>query len=227
MILIFDLDETIYDEKDFIFGGFSAVSKYLKNNYGLDDKKTLSFMIKKLKLTRNNIFDSLLNENKIYSAKLIKKCVSIYRHHKPNISIYNDARKFLETFKEIPKYILTDGNKLVQNSKIISLNLDKYFKKCLITHRYGMENSKPSTYCFNKIAQYENVQPNDIVYIGDDPRKDFVNIKKEGFKTIRLLRGSNKNLALESSFEADVVVNNYEELTSYINKLYANKKKKS
>lgn len=224
MIIVFDLDETLYNEKDFIIGGFKEVAKYLENNYGLNHQKTMFFMIEKLKLTRNKILDSLLIENKIYSSELRKKCISLYRYHKPNLAIYKDAKKFLKICKETPKYVVTDGNKLVQKNKILSLNLDKYFKKCLITHQYGLKYSKPSTYCFNKICSFENVQPNDILYVGDNPKKDFVNIKKEGFKTVRLLRGENKNVSLENSFEADKIIKNYEELTSYIKELYANRK---
>lgn len=88
--------------------------------------------------------------------------------------------------KNIPLYIVTDGNKIVQNNKIEALNLRKHIKKDFITHRFGKKHSKPSTYCFEKIRKLENVNPEDIVYIGDNPNKDFVNIKELGFRTIRI-----------------------------------------
>ncbi len=44
----------------------------------------------------------------------------------------------------------------------------------------------------------------DIVYIGDNPNKDFVNIKKLGFRTIRVLKGMFSNSNKETKFEAEL-----------------------
>ena len=60
--------------------------------------------------------------------------------------------------------------------------------------------------------ELENVSPHQLVYIGDNPMKDFVNLKKEGFKTVRVLTGFYKNLRLESEFEADNLINSLDEI---------------
>ena len=41
MILVFDLDDTLYDEITFVYSGFSAVSKYLSLQFNLNEKKIL------------------------------------------------------------------------------------------------------------------------------------------------------------------------------------------
>jgi putative hydrolase of the HAD superfamily len=51
--------------------------------------------------------------------------------------------------------------------------------------------------------EYENCSSSKMVYIGDNPYKDFINIKKIGIHTIRILRGSYKNIKLDSDHEAD------------------------
>ena len=55
----------------------------------------------------------------------------------------------------------------------------------------------------------------DLVYIGDNPKKDFI-IKKNGIITIRLLRGIYKNLKLEKNKEANYNVKNMKMILKYL-----------
>ena len=88
-----------------------------------------------------------------------------------------------------------------------------YFKKIYITHNYGIKHSKPSLYCFNKILENEKIyDTNKLVYIGDNPNKDFVNLNKNGFQTVRILNGSYKNVRLQRHFEAQYQINELVEI---------------
>ena len=115
-------------------------------------------------------------------------------------------------FKKNTCYIVTDGNKLVQLNKIKALGLEKFMKKCFLTSNYGLKNVKPSPYCFLKICNIENVEPKEVVYVGDDPNKDFVGIKPLGFQTVRLLKGRYKNLIKPKKYQSDIVINSLREL---------------
>ena len=84
----------------------------------------------------------------------------------------------LNRFKSFDKYIITDGNITAQRNKIKSLGLKTQFKKIIPTYQYGISHSKPSILCFNMIMKIEKCEPSEMVYIGDNPHKDFVNIKK-------------------------------------------------
>jgi putative hydrolase of the HAD superfamily len=42
-----------------------------------------------------------------------------------------------------------------------------------------------------------------MIYIGDNPNKDFINLKKIGIRTARIFRGSFKAVKLDESFEAE------------------------
>ena len=85
-------------------------------------------------------------------------------------------------------------------------------KKCYLTSNYGLNNAKPSPYCFLKICNLENVRPNEVVYVGDDPNKDFVGIKPLGFKTIRVLKGRYSNLRKTKKYQSNIVINSLREL---------------
>jgi putative hydrolase of the HAD superfamily len=118
---------------------------------------------------------------------------------------------------------VTDGNKIVQHKKIIALGLENMVKKYFISYRHGLKHSKPSPYCFLKIAQLEKSDPDKIIYIGDNVNKDFVGIKPLGFKTLRVLTGQHSGISKEKEFEADYTINSLKELTpQLLNKIYGN-----
>jgi putative hydrolase of the HAD superfamily len=57
-----------------------------------------------------------------------------------------------------------------------------------------------------------------MVYVGDDPHKDFLNIKKLGMRTIRVNRGRFKDLVLDNRYEAEITVDNLIDLEMALSK---------
>jgi putative hydrolase of the HAD superfamily len=108
--------------------------------------------------------------------------------------------------------LVTDGNKIVQRNKINAMNLDSFFKKIFITYQYGIKYSKPSLYCFKKIIEAEKAEWKNLVYIGDNPYKDFVNLNRMGAQTIRIRRGPYKNTITSKGCDAKIQISNLEEL---------------
>ena len=213
MIIVFDLDDTLYDEITYVRSSLFKVAVYLSEKYNIDKDIIYVDLNDVLeKKGRGNVFDIILSNYGIYSKIEVKKCLSVYRNNTPKIKLFDEAINCLKRFSDYRKYLVTDGNKMVQTKKINALGLNKYFVKALPTHNFGISNAKPSTYVFHKILEWENASPHQLVYIGDNPMKDFVNLKKEGFKTIRVLTGFYKNIRLESEFEADNLVNTLDEI---------------
>ena len=203
MILVFDLDDTLYPEITIVKSGLKEVSLFLNSKFGIEKESAYSQMYKYLRMHgRGNVFNNILKTHNIYTKKNLNKCISVYRKHNPQINLYNDAKKCIKRFKNYKKYIVTDGNTLVQRNKIKSLDLHESFEKIIPTYQYGISFSKPSVNCFKMILRYENAKPENMIYIGDNPYKDFVNLKKIGVKTIRILRGSFKDTFLDDAYEA-------------------------
>jgi len=223
MIIVFDLDEVLYDEKTYVISGFRTVSEFLEKDEAIPKKIIFEYLKRRLKNCRERILNDLLDNFRIYSQKNLKKCISVYRTHTPKIKLYSDAKDCLKRLKNYPLYIVTDGNKIVQKNKIKALNLENHVKKTILTSNYGLRNSKPSTFCFQKICDMEKTSPTNLVYIGDDPHKDFVGLKREGFKTIRLFKGRFKNERLSKEFEADYKIKSLKEINEkFIKKISAN-----
>lgn len=225
MILVFDLDDTLYPEITFVKSGLKEVSMHLNNNFGLDEEVTYTEMYKFLITNgRGHVFDNILEKYNIYTRKNLKKCISVYRKHNPIITLHKDAEQCIERFKSFKKYIITDGNTLVQRQKAKSLDLYKSFIKIIPTYQYGLSFSKPSVNCFKMILKHEKANPKEMIYIGDNPYKDFIEIKKIGIKTIRIMRGSFKNIILDEDHEADYSFKNLNGITrQFVWSIYENR----
>lgn len=211
MVIVFDLDNTLYDELTYVESGLRYVAEFLSQQFDINLKHLRSDFLARLEVGRNNIIDDVLKKHGIYSRHTVQKCVTLYHFHKPVIKLRNDSVRCLDRLKNYPLYIVTDGNKIVQNHKIEALGLREKFKFCFITHRYGIKNAKPSPHCFLKICDLEKTSPQNIVYIGDNPAKDFVGIKPLGFRTVRILQGYHKDERMPAKYEADFEINTLDE----------------
>lgn len=218
MILVFDLDDTLYPEISYVKSGFREVSRFLGNELSIDSKKIYSRLIELLDdCGRGRVFDIFLDEQNRYSKSLVARCLSIYRNHDPKIALSPEIRSLLNRLKaKAPLYLVTDGNKLVQQRKIGALKLDRYFKKTFVTHNYGLASSKPSLNCFNKIAAIEGVHVSNIIYVGDDPYKDFVSLNRIGATTIRVRTGRFASNKVTKEFDAKITINSLSDLSLHL-----------
>lgn len=213
MVIVFDLDETLFNEMDFILGGFRAVADHLSIQFSLNAERIFLELESELKISRSGVFDRFLKKHNLFRPSLIRECVSLYRYHKPHLSLFPEAAQCLERFKNVTKYVVTDGNQRVQRSKFYALNLQTIIKKCICTYAYGIKYQKPSPYVFLKICEWERVDPQEVVYIADNPTKDFIGLKPLGFRTIRVLTGAFRTMQADSSHEAEIVIDNLNDLT--------------
>ena len=217
MIIIFDLDDTLYEEKSFVLSGLKAVSHHIEKNFGYNSLSTY----KELRIIldefgRGAVFDKWLMQKALFNKGRVRKLLSVYRMHKPNIVLSRESISTLIKLKSFPKYVVTDGNKIVQKNKVVALGIDEFFHGVYITHRFGLASAKPSLYCFNKIRQKENAKWNDLVYVGDNPNKDFVNLNSVGARTIQVMTGPYFNDRVNESYQALESIYNISELPTML-----------
>lgn len=212
MVVVFDLDDTLYRELDFVFSGFRAVAEDIAPLMNIASGQILHELQEEFAKQRQHVFDRFLQRHGLLTKQRVMYCVSVYRSHAPTISLYPEAKACLERLKAHPIYVLTDGNQRVQRNKFQALGLGPMAKKCICTYSYGLKYQKPSPYCFLKICAWEKVTPSQMVYIADNPYKDFVGIKPLGFQTIRLLQGPYKKVVVPKDFNAKYLVENLNEI---------------
>ncbi len=214
MILVFDMDETLYEERTYVESGFRHVAAFINERFGFPEEVGYRLMMETLEQEgRGKIFDAVLQRFGRLTQTNIQKCVTVYRSHPPRIHLRPDAIRCLDRFHHLSLYVVTDGHKVAQDQKARALGLYQKVRKVFLTHRYGREHAKPSPYCFNKISSLEKTMNRNVVYIGDNPHKDFVGIKPLGFNTIRIRTGVYKDVEMPEAYEAHVDIASLDELT--------------
>lgn len=220
MIIVFDMDDTLYPEIEFVKSALFSVAEFLgevmKTEYGPIHQELIEILQQS---GRGEVFNIFLKRHQIYSKKLVTRCVSVYRRTKPNINLNASVKSLLTSLSSHSLYLLSDGNKSVQQNKVEALNLEPYFKKIFLSHRYGLRHSKPSSHCLELIAKQEHVELKDLIYVGDDPNKDFVALNKAGGTTIRVLTGRFARFEAEPGFDGKFSIPTINELPIILKKL--------
>lgn len=173
--VIFDLDDTLYSEKEYVRSGFNAVSDYLGG--GFEDKLWQYFEDGKVAITEVLKDIGRVEEDKI--------CLEIYRKHKPNIHLYPGVEEMLEELqkKGIKVGIITDGRPEGQKNKIEALGLD--IEDVIITDELGgVQFRKPCDIAFRIMLTRWRLNPSEVVYVGDNPAKDFQGPQQLGMKNL-------------------------------------------
>ncbi|MGU9332072.1 HAD family hydrolase [Clostridium perfringens] len=219
--IVFDLDDTLISERDYIKSGFKVVSNYIEGKYSIDQKKVFNKMEELFKKSTKNVFNRTLEHFKIkYEKEDILKLISIYRNHVPDIKFFDDV---IPTLEELRKRgyklgIITDGYKETQNRKLNALKCREFFDEIIITDELGREYWKPHEKSYKLISEKLDIKPEEYIYVGDNSIKDFVNAKKIGVKTILIKRdlGIYSNNITNKDYMADYEIS---ELKSLLNKI--------
>ena len=213
-VLVFDLDDTLYPELSYVHSGFRAVAAFLSPLLNVPAETLAAGMVaEEAVLGRGQVFDNVLHQHGRWSKALVAACLRAYRQHRPTLALFPDAERCLARFAEWPLYLVTDGHKEVQARKVAALPLAGRVRHAYLTNRYGRHRAKPDPHVFQLICHREGVTPGQVIYVGDNLRKDFVGIKPLGFRTVRILRGNYAHLEADAAHEAHSRINSLDELT--------------
>ena len=182
-VVIFDLDDTLYSEKEYVKSGYNSVSKLLPQVVNPMEKMWDFFEKGK------SAIDELLISENIFSEELKEKCLNTYRFHSPIINFYAGVRDLLiDLRKEGYKLgIITDGRVEGQKAKISALGLEELVDKIIITDELGgIEFRKPNETSYKIMKDFLDVDYCQMIYVGDNINKDFIAPNKLGIKSMWL-----------------------------------------
>lgn len=191
--VVFDLDDTLISEKQYIRSGFKVVSNKISNDYNLDSEKVFKKMLELFNESSKEVFNRILDSFDIkYSKEYILELIKTYREHIPNIDFYEDV---IPTITELRNKgfklgIITDGYKETQIRKIEVLNCKKLFDEIIITDELGREFWKPHEKSYKLMVNNLGIELNEMAYVGDNVSKDFITANELGIKTIYVERES-------------------------------------
>lgn len=197
--VIFDLDDTLFLERDYVRSGFRAVAAWSEQNLGILSEKGFA----ELNLffdqgVRGDTFNRWLAMHGWSSNDLVDKLVMVYREHEPIIEPSPQVPSILDLLHKSYKLgIVSDGNVNVQRRKLEALGLSHHFDAVIFSEELGKEASKPSTKPFNVILQILEVEGPRSIYVADNPAKDFIGARKAQMFTIRLRRAEGQYAHLD------------------------------
>ena len=181
--VIFDLDDTLYSQKEYMRSGLRAVADHLpkvRNCYN-----RMCAALEKGLMPVETIF----TEEKIDNQELLRECLDIFIKHDPDISLYPGVAELFYELRKKKKYlaIVTDGKPLMQNKKIQALNLRKMVDEVLITDELAgngnvHEFRKPNDLAYLIMRKRLGVALRNMAYVGEDPDLDFTAPQKLGMK---------------------------------------------
>jgi putative hydrolase of the HAD superfamily len=188
--IVFDLDDTLYPERQYAHGGFAAVAKAFAGELGSPSE---SFARMKRLLDsehRPRVFDALLDELAIADhGDLVARMIDAYRRHPPAIRLFEGVDALLDDLRQRRRLgLLTDGRPAAQWAKIDILGLRNRFDAIVVTSELGPAFGKPSTRPFEMMSEKLNSRGSNIAYVADNPCKDFIGPNALGWRTIQVRR---------------------------------------
>lgn len=215
--LIFDMDDTLYPEKDYVLSGFQAVGAYMESMQGHAGFADTALRLFQAGESRQ-VFNRALAERGIpCTEELIGKLVVCYRMHEPQIALSAEAEAVLAKVKRGVKLgLLSDGYLEAQERKVGKLGLRGRFDAVVLSDELGRECWKPSPAPYERIAQLLGVSHEACVYVGDNAAKDFITAKALGWRTVRLRRsgGVYADTPAPEEYEAHYQIDSLLELTA-------------
>ncbi len=222
MIVALDLDDTLYRELDYVESGFRAVAAHAALHFDITSDTANAVLLESLAAgNRGNQFDDLLHAIDRHSIGRRNEMVQVYRQHQPDLKLPAASADALNELRAAGHrlFLVTDGNHHVQGRKVAALGLWDEFEHCYLTYRYGRWASKPSTRVFELMLKRTRAEAKDLVYIGDNPHKDFVGVRSLGASTIRIHTGSFKDDAVSRALDGDFHIDHISEVAPLVAQL--------
>ncbi|MCR5651444.1 MAG: HAD family hydrolase [Lachnospiraceae bacterium] len=194
--VIFDIDDTMISEYDYVMGGYRAVAKRLSRDEDIAMSEDEIFeKLKDLsKTSYKEVYNRFLDFKGIQrDEERVLELVDIYRHHKPSLKLYDDVRETLDALKArgIKLGIISDGDVARQKNKLKITDIENDFDCVIITDELGngdISYRKPDERSYVKMAETLGVDFDEMLYVGDNPNKDFFIRTKLPIKTARIIR---------------------------------------
>ncbi len=168
--VIFDLDDTLYSEKEYVRSGYREIAKLIS--------EVTEEELWKAFLNKEPAIDVVLERHGLMNRK--EEALHAYRHQQPYIHLYNGVNEMLERLDKVG--IITDGRPEGQRAKLEALGLD--YKVIITDELGGIEFRKPNEAAFRLMQEKMHVPFEKMAYVGDNIKKDFIAPEKLGMKCI-------------------------------------------
>jgi putative hydrolase of the HAD superfamily len=212
-LVVLDIDDTLYLERDYVRSGFTAVDAWARNELGVDGLGERAWAAFESGV-RRTIFDEALAGVGVDGApNLVPRLVEVYRSHVPTIEMLADARDWLDGLApHIAVAVVTDGPVASQQAKAEALVIARWADLVVFTESLGPGQGKPHPAAFEHLERELGVSGDRCAYVADNPAKDFVAPHRLGWRTVRVRRPGGLHAEVPSGEDVDAEITSLADL---------------
>jgi putative hydrolase of the HAD superfamily len=203
----FDLDDTLFLERDYVRSGFRAVGDWAERHLdvrGLADSAGRAF---ERGVRGTTLHEALADLGVEPTPEVVAQLVAVYRSHIPRVRMLEDARACIEDLRQRAVLaVISDGPRASQQAKATAMATERWAKTVVLTADLGLGAGKPSPKAFAAVEAVTGVSGGACAYVADNPLKDFGGARSCGWLTVRVRRPESLHAALPSSADVDIEV---------------------
>lgn len=190
--VLLDLDDTLFDSHGFARKARIAALRAMKKE-GMRASiakayKTLVEVVREHGANDTDHFGKLLVKlGEGRNARMIAAGIRAYHQEKQGIRAFADARKAIAKLKRagLKVYVATEGKAVKQWDKLVRLGLQNDVEGALISEELGADKGTGFYLCALRVLRAE---PSSVLMVGDKPGRDYFPARKEGIRTLLVLR---------------------------------------
>jgi putative hydrolase of the HAD superfamily len=203
-LVVFDIDDTLYQERDYVRSGFTAAGAWARAELGVADLGERAWSAFEAG-TRRTIFDEVLTAAGVeITPDIVPSLVEVYRSHTPDICLLDDARAWLDACPaDVAVAVVTDGPLASQQAKARALGLDRWAGHVVFTEALGPGRGKPHPAAFQLLERRTGLAGAACAYVADNPAKDFRAPHAMGWRTVRVCRPGGLHARVPSGDDVD------------------------
>lgn len=170
-VLVFDLDDTLYKEIEFVSSAFNYITEFLWLRNRIDISSLAKDLIKDKRIT---LYDEMMLKFDISPQDFaLEKYLELYRFHYPKLNVNKNLIELLKNLKKdgFKTGLITDGRYVTQRNKLNSLQIINFFDTIIISEQTGISKPHPHNY---KLIESKFIESDVFYYIGDNTDKDFI-----------------------------------------------------
>ena len=189
--VLFDLDDTLYDQRAWLAGAWEAVAGAAAG-FGVPAPALAAALgeIAAEGSDRGRIIDRAL-ERVGWAGVPVEPLVQAFRSHTPRcLPCFPGVPAALAQLRaRRPIGLVTDGDPRIQRPKLAALDLSDAFDVVVLSDELGRQYRKPHPAPFLAALAGLGVGPAEALFVGDRPDKDVAGAAAAGMSCVRVLTG--------------------------------------
>ena len=212
-VVVFDIDDTLYLERDYVRSGFAAAGAWARAELGVADLGERAWAAFGAGV-RGRIFDeALVACGAGANGSVVSQLVEVYRSHAPAIEPLADVSAWLAGRPaDVAVAVVTDGPLASQRAKAAALGLAGWADPIVFTEELGPGRGKPHPAAFTRVEAATGMTGAACAYVADNPVKDFAGPRSRGWRTVRVRRAGGLHVAAASGDDVDAEITDFAEL---------------